>query len=80
MIWVWCGCLPVTFLNATDVNPGLNPRDIAGLIMFVVGFYFECVGDIQKDIFKVHNPFNPDHLCFFFVSIKGLLTGLIVSR
>ncbi|CAM9831908.1 unnamed protein product [Ascophyllum nodosum] len=52
MIWVWCGCLPTTFLNATETDPGRNPRDIAGLIMFAIGFFFEFVGDIQKDIFK----------------------------
>lgn len=53
MIWVWSVSLPVTFLNSTEVNPALDARDVVGLVMFMVGFYFECVGDIQKDIFKV---------------------------
>ena len=53
MLWVWCVSLPVTLLNSTEVNPGVTARDVAGLIMFIVGFFFEFVGDIQKDIFKV---------------------------
>lgn len=53
MLWVWCVSLPVTLLNSTEVNPGWTARDVAGLVMFVVGFFFEFVGDIQKDIFKV---------------------------
>ena len=53
MLWVWCVSLPVTFLSSTEVNPGVAARDVAGLVMFIVGFFFEFVGDIQKDIFKV---------------------------
>lgn len=53
MLWVWVVSLPVTLLNSTEVNPGVTARDVAGLIMFIVGFFFEFVGDIQKDIFKV---------------------------
>ncbi|CAN0271386.1 unnamed protein product, partial [Scytosiphon promiscuus] len=52
MIWVWSVSLPLTFLNSTEVNPGLTARDIAGGIMFVTGFIFELGGDVQKDIFK----------------------------
>eukprot|EP00904_Undaria_pinnatifida_P008789 jgi/Undpi1/503/HiC_scaffold_10.g03969.m2 len=52
MLWVWVVSLPVTFLNSAEVNPDVTARDVAGLIMFVVGFFFEFVGDIQKDIFK----------------------------
>ncbi|CAM9735522.1 unnamed protein product [Sphacelaria rigidula] len=52
MIWVWSVSLPLTFLNSTRVNPGWSARDIAGLIMFSVGFFFEFVGDLQKDFYK----------------------------
>eukprot|EP00903_Cladosiphon_okamuranus_P007252 g7035.t2 len=52
MIWVWSVSLPLTFLNSTEVNPDLSARDIAGGIMFVVGFVFELGSDLQKDIFK----------------------------
>lgn len=53
MIWVWSVSLPLTFLNSTQVNPGLSGRDIAGGIMFIIGFIFELGSDVQKDIFKV---------------------------
>ncbi|CAN0389275.1 unnamed protein product, partial [Ectocarpus sp. 13 AM-2016] len=52
MIWVWSVSLPVTLLNSTVVNPDRSARDIAGAVMFVIGFIFEFGSDVQKDIFK----------------------------
>ncbi|CAB1098163.1 unnamed protein product [Ectocarpus sp. CCAP 1310/34] len=52
MIWVWSLSLPVTLLNSTVVNPDRSARDIAGAVMFVIGFIFELGSDVQKDIFK----------------------------
>ncbi|CAM9992241.1 unnamed protein product [Pylaiella littoralis] len=59
MIWVWSVSLPLTFLNSTDINPGLSARDIVGGLMFVIGFVFEFGSDIQKDIFKVFSRSRP---------------------
>ncbi|CAN0194124.1 unnamed protein product, partial [Discosporangium mesarthrocarpum] len=55
MLWVWTVSLPVTFLNSTEVDPGLSAADVAGLVMFVVGLVCETVADQQKFAFKNAN-------------------------
>ncbi|CAM9828673.1 unnamed protein product [Heterosigma akashiwo] len=40
MFWVWTVSLPVTFLNTTAADPGLDARDVAGAAMFVAGFWW----------------------------------------
>ena len=61
MIWVWTVSLPVTILNSPNVlkydgqdqQPDFGTgRDIAGIILFVLGFILESVGDIQKYRFR----------------------------
>ncbi|KAG6841081.1 hypothetical protein C0991_001989 [Blastosporella zonata] len=58
IIWVWTVSLPLTILNSPAVsdtrNGGSNPsfgtsRDIAGIILWAVGFIMEAVSDHQKD-------------------------------
>jgi len=48
--------LPVISVNASP-KPGLNPIDFIGLFIWLVGFYFEAVGDYQMKQFK-KNPAN----------------------
>lgn len=57
MIWVWSVSLPVTILNSPNVTKFDQPsfgtgRDIAGVILWVIGFIMESVSDIQKYRFK----------------------------
>lgn len=57
MIWVWTVSLPVTILNSPNVTRFDQPpfgtgRDIAGVILFAIGFIMESVSDIQKYRFK----------------------------
>ncbi|KAI9806972.1 MAG: hypothetical protein M1833_002630 [Piccolia ochrophora] len=57
MIWVWTVSLPVTVLNSPNVTQYSQPdfgtgRDIAGVILFVIGFVMETVSDAQKYRFK----------------------------
>ncbi|RDW73254.1 oxidoreductase-like protein [Coleophoma cylindrospora] len=61
MIWVWTVSLPVTVLNSPNVTKYPQPdfgtgRDIAGVILFVVGFVMESVSDTQKFLFRQNNP------------------------
>lgn len=58
MIWVWTVSLPVTILNSPNVTRFRQPdfgtgRDIAGCVLFAIGFVMESIGDIQKYRFKV---------------------------
>ncbi len=57
MVWVWTVSMPVTFLNSNKVtayeSPGFGTAaDIAGLIMWVLGFFCEAGADIQKFRFR----------------------------
>jgi len=57
MVWVWTVSLPVTFLNSPNITQFDQPRfgtgcDIAGIILFAVGFIMESVSDIQKYRFR----------------------------
>ncbi|KAL3422204.1 3-oxo-5-alpha-steroid 4-dehydrogenase protein [Phlyctema vagabunda] len=60
MIWVWTCSLPVTILNSPNVTQYPQPdfgtgRDIAGVILFGIGFIMETVSDAQKYNFKANN-------------------------
>lgn len=57
MLWVWIVSLPVTVLNSPNVTKYPQPafgtgRDIAGVILFAIGFIMESVSDIQKYLFR----------------------------
>jgi Protein of unknown function (DUF1295) len=57
MAWVWIVSLPVTILNSPNVTRYPQPRfgtgrDIAGLILWTLGFLMEAVSDGQKYRFK----------------------------
>ena len=67
MLWVWTVSLPVTILNSPNVTKFQQPafgtgRDIAGVIMFVIGFLMESVSDIQKYRFR-SRPENKGKVC-----------------
>ncbi|OCK77525.1 oxidoreductase-like protein [Lepidopterella palustris CBS 459.81] len=57
MLWVWIVSLTVTILNSPNITQFNQPsfgtgRDIAGVILFTIGFIMECVSDIQKYRFR----------------------------
>ena len=57
MVWVWVVSLPVTVLNSPNVTQYPQPafgngRDIAGVVLFAIGFVMESVSDVQKYRFK----------------------------
>lgn len=67
MIWVWTVSLPVTILNSPNVTKFDQPafgtgRDIAGVILFAIGFILESVSDIQKYQFR-SNLENKGKVC-----------------
>ncbi|KAI1338744.1 hypothetical protein F5Y15DRAFT_96887 [Xylariaceae sp. FL0016] len=60
MLWVWTVSLPVTVLNsprvrAYDEVPFGTGRDIAGVVLFAIGFVMESVSDEQKYRFRARN-------------------------
>ncbi|XP_031493020.1 uncharacterized protein LOC116259371 isoform X1 [Nymphaea colorata] len=61
-VWVWTVSLPVTIVNASDMNPGVKVQDIIGWIMWVVGFSVEATADQQKLQFK-NSPGNRGNWC-----------------
>ena len=67
MIWVWAVSLPVTVLNSPNLTRFNQPtfgtgRDIAGLILWAIGFIMESVSDVQKYRFR-SNPANKGAFC-----------------
>lgn len=57
MIWVWVVSLPVTIINSPNVTrfPFIGfgtGRDIAGIVLFTLGFVMESVGDVEKFRFR----------------------------
>ncbi|ORY70215.1 uncharacterized protein BCR38DRAFT_332087 [Pseudomassariella vexata] len=60
MIWVWTVSLPVTILNSPNVRqypqvPFGTGRDVAGVVLFAIGFVMESVSDVQKFVFRQRN-------------------------
>ena len=55
----WVISLPVQAAIASPVPATLGPLDGLGTLLFVVGFFFESVGDLQLARFKA-DPFNRD--------------------
>ncbi|XP_050215487.1 uncharacterized protein LOC126666690 isoform X2 [Mercurialis annua] len=51
-VWVWTVSLPLTVVNASDINPSVENRDIIGWIMWSVGLAIEATADQQKLAFK----------------------------
>lgn len=67
MIWVWAVSLPVTVLNSPNITRFNQPEwgtgsDIAGVILFAVGFIMESVSDVQKYLFR-SDPANKGKVC-----------------
>ena len=67
MVWVWTVSLPVTILNSPRVTRFNQPdfgtgRDIAGVILFAIGFILESVSDVQKYQFR-SKPENKGKVC-----------------
>ena len=67
MVWVWTVSLPVTILNAPAVQQFAQPafgtgRDIAGVILWALGFLLEAVSDVQKYRFR-SDPANKGKVC-----------------
>ncbi|MCJ1468950.1 hypothetical protein MMC07_007580 [Pseudocyphellaria aurata] len=67
MVWVWTVSLPVTLLNSPNITRYHQPsfgtgRDIAGVILFTIGFVMEFVSDIQKYLFR-SDPANKGKVC-----------------
>ncbi|KAA1474998.1 DUF1295-domain-containing protein [Dentipellis sp. KUC8613] len=65
IVWVWVVSLPVTILNSPAVSDprygGSNPnfgtsRDIAGIVLWALGWAVESVADAQKFYYKSTNP------------------------
>ncbi|KAI0880053.1 DUF1295-domain-containing protein [Annulohypoxylon maeteangense] len=61
MLWVWIVSLPVTVLNSPAVRE-YSPqasfgtgRDIAGVVLFAIGFVMESVSDVQRMVFRAKN-------------------------
>ena len=67
MLWVWTVSLPVTLLNSPNVTKYAQHkfgtgRDIAGIILFAIGFLAESISDVQKYIFR-SKPENKGKVC-----------------
>ena len=59
MLWVWTVSLPVTLLNSPNVTKYPQPdfgtgRDVAGVVLFAIGFIMESVSDGQKYLFRTN--------------------------
>ncbi|GAO18630.1 uncharacterized protein UV8b_05455 [Ustilaginoidea virens] len=57
MVWVWAVSLPVTVLNSPAVTRYAQHafgtgRDVAGVVLFALGFVMESVSDVQKYRFR----------------------------
>ena len=64
IIWVWTVSLPVTLLNSPagsnpangGGNPPLGARDIAGIVMWSIGFLWETIADFHKFSWRMSKP------------------------
>lgn len=86
MVWVWTVSLPVTVLNSPNVTQypqhdfGTG-RDIAGVVLFAIGFVMEAASDVQKYNFrKNHNGSDVCDKGFFKVSRHPNYFGEIIIQ
>lgn len=54
---VWIVLIPASIFLSVVKNPSITPLYIAGLLLWVIGFFVELVSDAQKYSFK-NNPEN----------------------
>ncbi|KAG6245251.1 hypothetical protein E4U24_004497 [Claviceps purpurea] len=86
MVWVWTVSLPVTVLNSPKVTQYVQHdfgtgRDIAGIVLFAIGFIMESVSDVQKYNFRKNN--DKSAVCnkgFFSVSRHPNYFGEIIIQ
>ena len=67
MVWVWTVSLPVTLINSPNITHWHQPRfgqgsDIAGVILWTIGFLMEAISDVQKYRFKMGHK-RPEDIC-----------------
>lgn len=55
-LFMYLIALPIIFINQNS-SPGINLLDIVGIVIWILGFYFESKGDSQLKEF-VSNPAN----------------------
>ena len=63
MVWAWVVSMPVTLLNSPNITQYSSPSfgtgcDIAGVILWVIGFFMEAIADVQKYIFRSNKDNN----------------------
>ncbi|PPQ72551.1 hypothetical protein CVT24_004889 [Panaeolus cyanescens] len=70
LVMIWIVSLPLTILNSPAVSNtaqgGSNPpfgtsRDIAGIVLWAIGFFIESVSDAQKYYYKSNNAVPKGH-------------------
>ena len=49
---VYAICFPVIYINLTSTAEVIGIQEIIGLVIWIIGFYFESVGDAQLKSFK----------------------------
>ncbi|KAH6999861.1 hypothetical protein EDB80DRAFT_725619 [Ilyonectria destructans] len=95
MFWVWTVSLPVTLLNSPAVTRYPQHRfgtgrDIAGIVMFAIGFVMESVSDVQKYRFrKTHNgrdvcdkgffawSRHPNYFAIYMIAVSSAADGYV---
>ncbi|KAI2604600.1 DUF1295-domain-containing protein [Hypoxylon sp. NC1633] len=64
MLWVWLVALPVSVLNSPAVRAYVphrdfgTGRDVAGVVLFALGFVMESVSDAQRFVFRARRNEN----------------------
>ncbi|KAJ6443051.1 oxidoreductase [Purpureocillium lavendulum] len=86
MLWVWAVSLPVTILNCPAVTAypqhdfGTG-RDVAGVVLFALGFVLESVSDVQKYRFRsAHDGQAVCDVGFFYFSRHPNYFGEIIIQ
>lgn len=51
-IVIWFVTLPIQFLLFTSTTPNLNILNFLGLVIIIIGFFWEMIADIQLNRFK----------------------------
>lgn len=59
---IWVIDYPVIFTNASTAMPPLGVLDVVGMVIWLIGFAFEAIGDYQLKKF-IDNPANTGKIC-----------------
>ena len=76
-VWVWVTLLPTLILNTERRDAALGSRDYLGYGLWLVGFMFEVVADMQKSIFRANPENDVSRMKYQIIFVTKIFAGQV---